>query len=238
MNRRDFLQVTGMAAGALALPSGTRLGPFWNGALTPIPSNDKRQLADAALGAARSGGASYADVRIGRYLNQTVASRDTKIQDVTNTESYGVGIRVIVQGTWGFAASSEVTIDGVARTAQQAVRVAKANAKLQAEPVQLAPQTGYGEVTWRSPIEKNAFDVPLQEKADLLLAAAESGLKHGAKHMQGLLFLVNEQKYFASTDGSSIECGRRWSRPWWTRARVNSRSAPRSARRSVAGGST
>ena len=64
--------MTGMAAGALALPPGTRLVPFWNGAITPIPSADKRQLADAALGAARSAGASYADVRIGRYLNQFV----------------------------------------------------------------------------------------------------------------------------------------------------------------------
>ena len=197
--------MTGMAAGALALPPGTHLVPFWNGAITPIPSADKRQLADAALGAARSAGASYADVRIGRYLNQFVTSRETKIQNVTNLESYGVGVRVIADGAWGFAASSEVTPDSVARTARQAVTVAKANAKLQAEPVQLAPQKGYGEVSWRSPIEKNAFDVPLKEKADLLLAAADSGLKSGAKYLQGLLFLVNEQKYFASTDGSYID---------------------------------
>ena len=197
--------MTGMAAGALALPPGSRLVPFWNGAITPIPSADKRQLADAALGAARSAGASYADVRIGRYLNQFVTSRETKIQNVTNLESYGVGVRVIADGAWGFAASSEVTPDSVARTARQAVTVAKANAKLQAEPVQLAPQKGYGEVSWRSPIEKNAFEVPLKEKADLLLAAADSGLKSGAKYLQGLLFLVNEQKYFASTDGSYID---------------------------------
>src|SRR6185503_18310176 len=171
MNRRDFVHMTGMAAGALALPPGTHLVPFWNGAITPIPSADKRQLADAALGAARSAGASYADVRIGRYLNQFVTSRETKIQNVTNLESYGVGVRVIADGAWGFAASSEVTPDSVARTARQAVTVAKANAKLQAEPVQLAPQKGYGEVSWKSPIEKNAFEVPLKEKADLVLAA-------------------------------------------------------------------
>jgi TldD protein len=205
MKRRDFLQMTGMAAGALAFPPGTGLVPAWNGALTPIPSADKRQLADAALGAARSSGASYADVRIGRYLNQFVTSRETKIQNITNTESYGVGIRVITDGTWGFAATSEVNVDSMARTAREAVAVAKANARLQAEPVQLAPQKGYGEVTWRSPIEKNAFDVSLQEKADLLLAAADAGLKNGAKYIQGLLFLVNEQKYFASTDGSYID---------------------------------
>jgi len=205
MKRRDFLQMTGMAAGALVLPPGTRLVPGWSGALTPIATADKRQLADAALGAARSAGASYADVRIGRYLNQFVTSRETKIQNITNTESYGVGVRVIANGTWGFAASSEVTVDSVARTAREAVAVAKANAKLQAEPVELAPQKGFGEVSWKSPIEKNAFDVPIQEKADLLLAAAGAALKSGAKYVQGLLFLVNEQKYFASTDGSYID---------------------------------
>jgi TldD protein len=205
MKRRDFLQMTGMAAGALALPAGTRLLPGWHGALTPIPSADKRVLADAALGAARSAGASYADVRIGRYLNQFVSSREAKIQNVTYTESYGAGVRVIANGTWGFAASSEVTVDSIARTARDAVAVAKANAKLQTEPVQLAPQKGYGEVSWKSPIEKNAFDVSIQEKGDLLLAAADAAMKSGAKYVQGLLFLVNEQKYFASTDGSYID---------------------------------
>ncbi|MBA2457392.1 MAG: TldD/PmbA family protein [Gemmatimonadales bacterium] len=205
MRRRDFLHVTGLAAGALALPPGARLITGWHGALTPIPSDDKRRLADAALGAARSAGASYADVRIGRYLNQFVSSRETRIQNVSNTESYGAGVRVIAGGTWGFAASSEVTVDSIARTAREAVAVAKANARLQAEPLELAPQKGYGEVSWKSPIEKNAFEVSIQEKGDLLLAAADAAMRSGAKYVQGLLFLVNEQKYFASTDGSYID---------------------------------
>ncbi len=205
MRRRDFLYVTGLAAGALALPPGARLISGFNGALTPIPSDDKRRLADAGLGAARSAGASYADVRIGRYLNQFVSSRETTIQNVTNTESYGVGVRVMAGGTWGFAASSEVTVDSVARTARKAVAVARANARLQAEPLELAPQKGYGEVSWKSPIEKSAFEVSIREKADLLLAAAEAAMRSGAQYVQGLLFLVNEQKYFASTDGSYID---------------------------------
>ena len=66
MHRRDFLQLTGLAAGALALPvpRGARLLSGWDGALTPIPTADKRQLADAALEAARAAGATYADVRM------------------------------------------------------------------------------------------------------------------------------------------------------------------------------
>jgi len=207
MNRRDFLQLSGLAAGAIAfpLPRGTGLVPGWDGALTPVPTADKRQLADAALEAARAAGATYADVRIGRYLNQFVNSRETKIQNITNTESYGVGIRVLAAGTWGFAATSQVDTEHVVRAAREAVAVAKANVRLQVEPVQLAPQKGYGEVSWRSPIEKNAFEVPVREKADLLLTAASAALKSGAKYIQGSLYLVEEQKYFASTEGSYID---------------------------------
>jgi TldD protein len=73
------------------------------------------------------------------------------------------------------------------------------------EPVRLAPQKGYGEVSWRTPIEKNGFDVPVGEKADLLRTVAETALKAGASFINSNVSLVNEQKYFASTDGSYID---------------------------------
>ncbi len=235
MNRRDFLHLTGLAAGAVALPlpPGARLLHDWDGALTPIPAADKRKLADAALEAARAAGATYADVRIGRYLNQFVSSRETKIQNITNTESYGVGIRVLAAGTWGFAATSQVTTDTVVRAAREAVAVAKANARLQVEPVQLATQKGYGEVSWRSPIEQNALGVPIREKADLLLTAASAALKSGAKYVQGSLFLVEEQKYFASTEGSYIDqdIHRTW--PSFVATAVDSASGAFQERRSL-----
>jgi TldD protein len=202
VERRDFVQFSGLAAGALAL--GRRV-PYFSGSLTPIPAGDQKDLADAALNAARTAGATYADVRIGRYLNQFVNARDTKIQNTTSTESYGAGVRVIAAGTWGFAATADVTIDGLARAARDAVAIARANAKVQTEPVQLAPQQGYGAVSWKTPIEKNALEVPLGEKADLLAAIGAAALKAGANYIDSGLFMVNEQKYFASTDGSYID---------------------------------
>jgi TldD protein len=202
VERRDFLELSGLAAGAVLLP---RHGRMWSGALTPIPTADRKQLADLALNAARSHGASYADVRIGRYLNQFINGRETKIQSVVNTESYGAGVRVIAAGTWGFAATQDVTPEGIQGAAEQAVRIAHANARLQSEPVALAPQRGYGEVSWRTPIEKNAFEVSIGEKADLLASVGEAALKAGASYIYTGLFLVNEQKYFASTDGSYID---------------------------------
>ncbi len=203
--RRNFVGASSLALGLTMVPRFGHASGLFEGALTPIPSADKKVLADIALNAARSKGATYADVRIGRYLNQSLSARETKIQGVNSNESYGVGIRVIANGTWGFAATSDVTPDGIAKAAAEAVAIAKANAPLQTEPVRLAPQKGFGDVSWVTPIEKNAFEVPLAEKADLLLAAAAAALKAGANFFNGSIFLVNEQKYFASTDGSYID---------------------------------
>jgi TldD protein len=105
----------------------------------------KKKMADTALNAARKAGATYCDVRIGRYLRQFVITREDKVENVVNTESMGTGIRVIANGTWGFAATSDFTADGIAKAAAQAVAIAKANSKLQAEPVKLAPVKGVGE---------------------------------------------------------------------------------------------
>ena len=165
----------------------------------------KKQLADIALNAAKSKGASYADVRIGRYLNQFIVTREKRVQNIVNTESFGVGIRVIANGAWGFAATNIVTKEEIAKTAEKAVAVAKANSKILSEPVQLASQKGYGEVSWKTPIEKNAFEVPVKEKVDLLMACNSAAMGAGASFVNSLMLAVNEQKYFASTDGSYID---------------------------------
>ena len=204
MDRRTFLQLTGVGVGTMVVPVlGFPRTLF--GATTPIPTADKKTLADVALNAARAKGATYADVRIGRYLNQFVITREDKVQNVVNTESYGAGVRVLANGTWGFAATSQLSPDSIARAAEEAVAIAKANSKLGGEPVVLAPVKGAGAVAWRTPIAKNPFDVPIKEKADLLLGVNSAAQKAGASFINSSLFLVNEQKYFASTDGSYID---------------------------------
>lgn len=170
-----------------------------------MDAKKKKELADIALNAARAAGASYADIRIGRYLNQFIVTREDKVQNVVNTESFGTGVRVIANGTWGFASTNDVTADGIAKAARQAVAVAKANSKIQKEPVNLVPVSGYGEQSYKTPIRKNAFEVPLQEKVDLLLNANAKAMEKGANYINNILFLVNEQKYFASTEGSYLD---------------------------------
>ncbi|RYZ23543.1 MAG: TldD/PmbA family protein, partial [Chitinophagaceae bacterium] len=118
---------------------------------------------------------------------------------------FGAGVRVLANGCWGFAASDNVTKENIAKVAERAVAVAKANAKIQGEAVQLAPQKGFGEVSWKAPIERNAFEVPVKEKVDLLLSANAIAMQNGASFVNSLIFAVNEQKYFASTDGSYID---------------------------------
>jgi TldD protein len=204
VQRRDFLLYSGAAAGALALPHDLFARP-WSGSLTPILTADRKALADVALNTARGAGASYADVRIGRYLRQMVAARERIVTGTMSTESFGAGIRVIANGTWGFAATDNVTTDGIAAAARRAVAIAKANSVLQTEPVRLAPVTPAGEIYWQTPIETNAFEIPIQEKVDLLLAVGDTAMTAGATFVNANIACVNEQKYFASTDGSYID---------------------------------
>ncbi len=207
MNRRRLLQYAGLGMGASILQSFPSFGNTIaiEDLMAPVDIALKKELADIALNAATSNGANYVDVRIGRYLNQFLTTRENRVENITNTESYGIGIRVIANGCWGFAATNNLSIESIAKTAGIAVKIARSNAKLVDEPIKLAPQNGYGEVSWRTPIVKNAFEVPIIEKIDLLLDVNNTALTNGASFVSSQLFFVNEQKYFASSDGSYID---------------------------------
>jgi TldD protein len=204
MERREFLKIGGGAAGFMLVPIfGNAIAA--EELLNPMAVAFKKALADTALGAATKAGASYCDVRIGRYLNQFITTRDLNVDSVTNTESVGVGVRVLANGAYGFASTNDMSPDGVAGAARLAVAIAKANARLQAAPVQLAPVIGVGEVAWATPFKKDWRAVPIKEKAEMLIAANKAGMDAGASFMSANLFQVNQQKYFASTDGSYID---------------------------------
>jgi TldD protein len=204
MERRTFLKIGAGTAGAMLVPVfGNAIGA--EELLVAMPVAAKKALADVALNAATKAGASYCDVRIGRYLNQYIITRDLNVENVTNTESAGVGVRVVCNGAYGFAATNDMTPDGIAGAARQAVAIAQANAKLQSDKVQLAPVKGVGEVAWATPIVRDWRTVPIKDKAELLIAANKAGMDAGASFMQSMLFQVQQQKYFASTDGSYID---------------------------------
>jgi TldD protein len=198
IDRRRFVQSM-LAAGAVAGVRPARI------LFAAPPAEELRNLADSGLAAARAAGASYADIRINRYANQFIFTRDRRVQNIVDTEDYGFGVRVIVDGTWGFASSSVVTKDEVARIAAQAAAIARANRAINAEPVQLAPVAAYDTV-WNTPVVKNPFEMPLQPKLDLLLQLNDEALKvPGASFVSAFMQFVDEHKYFASSEGSHIE---------------------------------
>ena len=203
MQRRQFLTAAGLGLTALSLAPHHAVAA--RRLLEPADTAARRRLADTALQAAREAGASYCDVRIGRYLNQALMTREDKVQDIVHGESAGIGIRVIVGGAWGFAATDDQRSEAVVATVRQAAAIARANARLRQQPVILAPTPSLGEVNWATPLQRNAMAVPLEEKLALLMDINADALKAGASFVSSQLFVINEQKYFASSDGSYID---------------------------------
>ena len=107
----------------------------------------RHALADAALTAARQAGASYADLRVHAITTETVQLRDGALETAVTDYEIGLAVRVIVNGTWGFASHAELDTGAAADTARRAVRVATTLAPLNAERIELAPEPVYRDVT-------------------------------------------------------------------------------------------
>jgi TldD protein len=164
-----------------------------------------REQVRQAVDAARGAGARYADARFVRRREQHLRVREAKLVGLTDEESEGIGIRVLVDGVWGFAATPRMTVDDIARAARDAVAVARANRRLRGRPVELAPAPAIDD-TWMTPMAKDPFRVSLKRKVDLLLGASRAALAvPGVKFASAQLAFVREEKLFASTDGSVIE---------------------------------
>ncbi len=199
INRREFLARAAAASAGLSLVPGVA-----HAARLPLDDPEYRELALRAIDAARRAGASYADVRINRNRTQSVGTREQRITGFQDSETFGFGVRVLAGGAWGFAASRELTLDEVERVARQAVAQARANGALQKHPVELAPAEVVRDGQWRSPIQIDPFEVPVEEKVALLLAANQAALGAGARFATSSMFFVREEKTFASSEGSFI----------------------------------
>jgi len=204
MDRRDFLSRSALVAAGLVVGSPDRLlaETALSGYTRGVDPN-LRELAMRALDAARSAGADYADVRINRRRDQSVATREQRVTGLSDRETYGFGVRVLVDGSWGFAASADVRAEEMERIARVAVVQARANRVAQRRPVELAPVETYPDATWRSPVEIDPFTVSAEEKVDLLLAANAAALGvPGARFVTSSMAFVGEEKFFASTEGT------------------------------------
>jgi TldD protein len=232
--RRDFLKCTGAASLVIASSDlvGELIAQSPKG--DPLTSSFKG-LADVALGEAKRAGCTYADVRFTRSVNGSVNANGSNDRSDTGDGgggfggfggggrggrgggsgrggraggrpgAAGFGVRVIHSGVWGFASSPIVTEDEIRRIARIAAEVARASAVAKRVDVRLAPVAAYTEY-WATPLGKDPSTVPQADKQAFVQKVVDAVLKNkGVSSVNVSVQIVNEWKYFASTEGSYIE---------------------------------
>jgi TldD protein len=164
-----------------------------------------RDLTDRALDTASAKGAGYADVRVVRRLEESISIKTGRVEGVASGESEGFGIRVLVDGAWGFASSHVLTMAEADRVAAEAVRIARASATALRQPTLLDDRPpAHG--TYETPLEEDPFSVPLETKiADLLVADQAAARIKGIAFTESTYSAQRETKTFAATDGSRTE---------------------------------
>ena len=212
-SRREFLSRCGAGAAVwTALGNGD-----WSRVSAAAAELDVGQLGELAAFAierAKAAGATYADIRINRYRSQNVGFRiqsdratgkPVEVPSVSDSGSFGFGLRVLADGAWGFSASHEVTREAIARAAGEAVEIAKANSSLRLQPIQLAATPAYRD-TYRTKVVTDPFSVPIEQKHELLRAIAADARKvAGVFSVMGSIGARLEDRFFVSSEGSVIE---------------------------------
>ena len=159
-----------------------------------------------ALDVAKQKGATYADARIVRFRNQHVMTEDERVSAIQDSDSIGIGVRVIANGAWGFAASAVLNKGEVERVAAQAVEIAKASALAPApDGIRWAQEPAH-EGVFKTPYEKDPFEVALEDKINLLLSINKEVLNvDGVKKCHSYMHFKGEHRYLANTEGTMIE---------------------------------
>ena len=164
-----------------------------------------RDFTDRALDTAVSLGAGYADARVVRRLSESISVKSGRVEGVASGETEGFGVRVLVDGAWGFSSSHVLTATEADRVAGEAVRIARASATALRNPVVLDDRpaaTG----TYETPVGEDPFAIPLETKiADLLAADEAAAGVPGVAFTESIYGAQREWKTFAASDGSFTE---------------------------------
>src|ERR1700676_4505067 len=157
-----------------------------------------------ALETARVRGASYADVRVMHQRQRDLTTKNGKVGTLAQSESIGLGIRVLANGAWGFASTDRLTREGVASCAAQAVGIAKASASAKRHDVVMVAEQAHVD-SWQSPFRKDPLEIPLETQLSLLLAAdAEMRRVKGVTLTETDMQFRKTDSWFASSIGSRI----------------------------------
>jgi TldD protein len=163
------------------------------------------ELIELALDAADQAGASYADVRVSERETESLTVKNGALQAADSARSAGFGVRVLLDGAWGFAASSSLEPDEVTRVTHEAVAVARASGLARRDPVQL-DDTPPLTASYRTPVEEDPFTVSLDDKLAILMDAdAAMAAVPGVSVREGTIEAGRERKTFASSAGARIE---------------------------------
>ena len=165
-----------------------------------------REITDLALERARDMGATFADMRVVEERQRSLSVMRRSLKNVDETESLGYGIRVLIDGAWGYASSTNFSREAVARTARLAGEMAKASAMVpKAEPAVMAPNPAH-EDTIATHCTEDPFAMPHAEQAELLLAACDRMLAvKGVVMAWGSLQFIRMRRIIANTDGSYLD---------------------------------
>ena len=164
-----------------------------------------KDLALRALDAASRSGVTYADVRAIETRDRDVTTRNGKAGNVSSSESQGIGIRALASGCWGFAATSDLTKDGIQRAASLAIEIARSGVAAKKADVSLAPEASY-QATWVSPCAIDPFSIPVDRNLAALLAVdAELRRNPAITLAETAMRFVWQRQVFASTLGSLID---------------------------------
>jgi TldD protein len=163
-----------------------------------------KQVAEWALNVAQQRGAAYADVRVVDDRQRSLATKNGKVGHAASSESLGAGVRVIVDGSWGFASTDDLGRDAVERTAAKAVEIARASARVKEHPVRLAPEPA-AKVEWSTPCRIDPFTTSVEQNLDLLTRIDRELLSvNGVTLAESNVHLGRYEQWFYSSEGSEI----------------------------------
>ncbi|RIK09937.1 MAG: peptidase C69 [Acidobacteria bacterium] len=172
--------------------------------MSELAEIQRRDLADVALNTAVGGGAAYADFRLEKHRRQGIEVKERDVERLQDSSSKGYAVRLVRNGRWGFAASDDITPDGVARTATRALAMASALEELKGYDVALAdepPVTG----RWSSPLQIDPFEIDVDEKIAHLIEVNRAVLAGKvAKYCNSWLDQAKELKYLVTSEGTEV----------------------------------
>ena len=169
----------------------------------PLPSDTLAALTDAALSAAAAAHCASAELRVEKIHSQSVHLRDALPEGTADDTELGMGVRVVIDGAIGFAATVDVQPEAAADLVRQAIETARATAVAGGGRVELAPEPAHGEVTWSSPFDIDPASVPLADKVELLAGWSRRLLDHAAvSHVTASVLSVGEETYLADLGGT------------------------------------